>query len=239
MKQQIILTILALSLFSGFACGKGGEEIEKIGSHKITTKDYEDYYSAYVEKASIFTGADKKTLYKFMCNPDQAGNPMIQELLEKLKPENNYEEYRQMRNIEQAAKKDGFMDKPEIKEILSQVVLETTVRLYLQQKMDERIKISVEEKQGACEQLRKEYPDRVGPLPLEDCLYAGEMYIKQSRMRKEEAKLRDEIKESVTIDKNKGFDKDKYLKEKIEYFKTIQKEGGCSAEPVSAAPAGK
>jgi hypothetical protein len=234
MKHKLITIILLTGILSGISCGKGGSEIETIGNYKITTKDFADYYSAYFEKAAIFTGADKKTLSKFICNPDQAGNPMIQELLEKLKPENNYEEYRQMRIIEQVAKKDGFTDKPEIKEILNQVVLETTVRLFLQAKMDERIKISTDEKQKACEQLRKEYPDKVGPLPLDDCLYAGEMFLKQNMMRKEEAKLRDEIKESVTINKNKDFDREKFLKNDVDFYKTIKKDGGCSTEAPAA-----
>ncbi len=233
MKLKLTGLLLTAFLAVTAGCQKQGDRIETIGSHKITTKEFEDYYSAYVEKASMFTGAEKETFAKYMCNPDLIQNQMAAELTEKLDPQNNYEEYRQMLIIQEVAQKEGFTEKPEIKEILRQVVLETTIRLYLQEKLEERIKISAEEKQTACEELRKQYPDRVGPLPLDDCLYMAEMSIKQNRMRMEEGKLRDEIRESIVIDKNKDFDREKFLTKELKLYQTLRKDGGCADQPAA------
>lgn len=241
--QKGKIAIVSMLAMAGLLFGcKQGEKIETIGNFSVTTQDYEDYYSTYLEKAARFANAEKTTLYKLMCNPDQAPpNPVIQDMLEKLKPENNYEEYRQMRIIEQVAKNEGFTDRPVVKRIIDQVVLETLVRLYLQEKMDERIKISLEDKQNKCEELRKEFPRRIGPLPLDSCLYIAEGFIKQNIMAREEPKLREEIKESVSVKKNPEFNRETYLKENLDLYKAIQKEGGCniSAEAGSSSTPSK
>lgn len=228
-KTTLLLALLITAAWLIPSCGKGGEKIETIGNHQITTQEYEDYYSTYLEKASRFANAEKSTLYKLMCQPDQVPpNPILQDMLIKLNPENNYEEYRQMRIIEQVAKKEGFTTRPVVQKIIDQVVLETLVRLYLQEKMDERIKITLEEKQSKCEELRKEYPRRVGSLPLDTCLYIADGILKQEIMAREEPRLREEIKESVSVEKNTKFNRKDYLTKKLDLYQTMKKEGGCS-----------
>ncbi len=236
-----VLLVALIALFVSTVSCKQGEVIEQIGDHTITTSDYEEYYTTYLEKAARFAHAEKKTLYKLMCNPDQIpSNPILQDMIGRLKPENNYNEYRRMRMIEQVAMEEGFLDKPVVRKIVEQVVLETVVNLYLNEKMDERIKISLEEKQQKCEELRRQYPDRVGSLPLDTCLYIAEGIIKQSIVQREGPVVQEEITESVSIQKNPKFDRNHYLDEGMDIYKTIRKEGGCAVEdsstPSSSTP---
>lgn len=224
--------VTLLSLFTFTHCNQGkGEEIETIGSKTITTGDYEDYYTTYVEKAARFANAEKSTLFKLMCNPDQVpASQLIQDLIQKLQPENNYEEYRQMRIYEQAARAEGFHERPVIKKIIDQVVLETIVRLYMQEKMEEKVKITTEQKQEKCNELRRQYPQKVASLPLDTCLYIAEGILKQEIFIREDPRLREELKEGVVIKKNPKFDRDDYFKNKFSLYNTIRKEGGCAVE---------
>ncbi len=233
-KSTFVISLILAVPFLVQSCKKG-KVIETIGNHAVTTSEYEEYYSTYVEKASRFANAEKETLYKLMCNPDQVPpNPILQDMIVKLDPENNYEEYRQMRIIEQVAEKEGFTEKASVKAIIDQVVLETVVRLYLQEKLDERIKITQEQKQQKCEELRREYPGRIGPLPLDSCLYIAEGFIKQNIMAREEPKVREEIKESISVKKNPDVDKAKYLTKDLDLYQTMMKEGGCA--PLEETP---
>jgi len=231
----VIVILLAISLYS---CDKGqsSDLIEQIGEYKVTKKSYEDYYSSYFEKASRLINAEKKTLYSLMCNPDEVPpNSDFRMLIERLQPEVNYEEFRQLRIIEQAAKKQGFLDRPVVKQIIEQVVLETVARLYLQEKMDERIKITQEQKEQKCEELRRLYPDKVKPLPIDRCLEVAQGFLKQEIVMREEPRLRDEIKEAVVINRNNDFNREQYLKTGVEFYNTILKEGGCTAPQKPAA----
>jgi len=232
-----LISILTFTVLFGAACKKG-EVIEDIGSHTVTTAEYEDYYSTFVDKAAIYANADKSTLYKLMCNPDQIPpNPILRDLFDKLDPHVNYDEYREMKIIEQVARAEGFADKPVVKKIIEQTVMETIVKLYFQEKLDQRIKISLEEKTARCDELRMRFPQKMAPLPLETCLYIAEGFIKQEIIEKEGPKLRDDIKEGVAIKKNKDFDRDDYLDNKMEIYNAIRKEGGCMTSDAVSKPA--
>lgn len=239
LKFQLPLFVLIL-LFVFFSGGcKKGKVIEEIGNHTVTTTEYEDYYSTFVDKAAIYANAEKSTLYKLMCNPDQIPpNPILRDLFDKLDPKVNYEEFREMKIIEQVAKSEGFTEKPIVKKIIEQTVMETIVKLYFQEKLDQRIKISLEKKTERCNELRARFPQKMGPLPLETCLYIAEGFIKQEIIEKEGPKLRDEIKESLAIKKNKDLDRDDYLRNKMEIYNSIRKEGGCLTDS-AAVPSAK
>ena len=225
--QLIPFVLLSFLLIFGTGCKKG-TVMEEIGSYTVTTAEYEDYYSTFVDKAAIYANAEKPTLYKLMCNPDQVPpNPILRDLFDKLDPHVNYDEFREMKIIEQVAKAEGFTEKPVIKKIIEQTVMETIVKLYFQEKLDQRIKISLEQKTARCDELRLRFPQKMAPLPLETCLYIAEGFIKQEIIEKEGPKLRDEIKEGVAIKKNKNFDRDDYLNNKMEIYNSIRKEGGC------------
>ncbi|MDH5656488.1 MAG: hypothetical protein OEZ34_11300 [Spirochaetia bacterium] len=227
--------LLALFFYSAAACKKG-ELIEEIGSYKVTTAEYEDYYTTYVDKASIIARSEKSTLYKLMCNPDQIPpHPVLHELFKQLDPKENYKDYREMKIIEQVAKAEGFTDDPVVKKIIEQTVLETVVKLYFQKKLDQRIKISMDDKTARCDELRRTYPQKMAPLPLETCLYFAEGFLKEEIIEREGPRLRDEIKEGVAIVKNKEFDRDDYLENKMPVFNTIKKEGGCMVDGAEAS----
>lgn len=241
---QILAVALPGLMIMASSCQDGGKVIETIGKETITTSEYEQYYSTYVDKAAIFSNAEKSTLYKLMCNPDQVPmNPILQDMLVRLDPRVNYEEFREMKIIEQVAKEEGFLDKPTVKNIIEQVVLETVVRLYVQDKLDERIKISQEDKQKKCEELRQKFPQRMASVPIDTCLFVAEGYLKQEIISMEEPRIRNEFKESISVKKNSDFDRKEYLTEKMDLYQTMKKKGGCAvaSEPESSTedPAAK
>lgn len=227
------LSILLFAVVAGLvACKDRGKVIETIGKDTITTDKFESYYSTYIEKASRLANADKETLYKLMCNPEQIPpDPAIRELIGGLIPENNYEKFRDMKIIEQAALNESFQDRPVIKEILEQVYMETLVNLYVQEKIQEKIKISETEKEQKCNDLRKERPDQMAGLTLDQCLKVAERFLKMEIVQREYPKIIEGIKESVQIKKNNEFDRDNFLKNDMKLYNDIRKTGGCVDEP--------
>jgi hypothetical protein len=126
-----------------------------------------------------------------------------------------------MRIIEQAARKENFQDDPIVKRMMEQAQLEVLTSLFVMKKLEKRIKISDEESAAKCVELRQKLPDQLGPLTLDEC--------------KKMPRVREEIKESVTISKNQKFDRDDFLANKLETYKVLKKTGGCDAD--SAGPA--
>lgn len=226
------VSLLSFAVFTALAsCKERGRVIETIGKDTITTDKFETYYSTYIEKASRLANADKETLYKLMCNPDQIPpDPAIRELIGGLIPENNYEKFRDMKIIEQAALSEGYQDRPVIKEILDQVYMETLVNLYVQEKIQEKIKISETEKEEKCSALRKERPQQMAGLTLDQCLKVAERFIKMEIVQREYPKIIEGIKESVQIKRNPDFDREKFLKNEMVLYNEIRKTGGCANE---------
>lgn len=222
--------VILLALLVGIAaCKDGGKEIETVGKDKITTQKFENYYATYIEKASRLANADKETLYKLMCHPEQIPNdPAIHELISGLNPENNYEKFREMKIIEQAAVGEGFQDRPVIKSILEQVYMETLVNLYVQEKIQEKIKIAETDKEQKCNELRKERPQQMAGLTIDECLKVAERFLKMEIVQREYPKILSDIKESVQIKKNADFDRDSFLKNDMKLYKDIRKTGGCA-----------
>lgn len=226
MKNFINYLFFLLIIFL-ISCKEQGVQIEQIGKESITTTKFETYYETYIEKASRLANAEKKTLFELMCNPDKVPqDPAIQEMIAGLYPENSYQKYREMKIIEQVAKNEGFDKKPAIKNIIDQVVLETLVNLYIQEKMQEKIKVSESQVEKKCEELRKQ-DKRITNLNIEQCLKFAEAYLKQEIVRTEYPRIMNEIKESVVIKKNQDFNKEKYFREEIKIFKEAQKIGNC------------
>jgi len=227
MKFKTLLFTILITFLANHCKEKAGTTIETIEKDNLTTTSFETYYETYIEKASRLANAEKKTLYELMCNPEKVPqDPAIQELIAGLYPENAYQKYREMKIIEQAAKSDGFDKKPVIKNILEQVQMETLINLYIQEKMQEKIKLTSEQIEKRCEELRQK-DKRFTAIPIDQCLKIAEASLMQEIVRMEYPKLINEIKESVQIKKNPQFDKDKYLKEEIKLFKEAQKIGKC------------
>lgn len=225
--MRMIKLFILLLLFIVISCKEKGTIIETIGSDNVTTSEFETYYETYIEKASRLANAEKKTLYELMCSPEKIPqDPAIQELIAGLYPENSYQKFREMKIIEQAAKLEGFDQKPIVKNIIEQVRLETLINLYIQEKIQGKIKISTEQIEKGCEELRIK-DTRIKTLPVDQCLKIAEAYIKNEIVRNEYPKIINDMKESVQVKKNNHFDKDKYLKDDITLFKEAQKIGGC------------
>lgn len=230
-----IPVVALILLFVGAACKDKGRVIETIGKDTVTTEKFETYYSAYIEKASRFANADKETLYKLMCNPQMIPpDPTSQDLIAGLLPENNYEKYRELKIMEQAALAEGFQDRPVIKAILEQVYLEALAQLYFHEKMQGRIKISETDKEAKCKMLREKKPEIMAGRTLDECLKMGEQAMRMEILQSELPKVRGDIKESVTIKKNNDFDRENYLKKELKQYQDIRKAGGCPAESAEA-----
>ncbi len=225
MKYKYILN-LSLIFLASF-CKEKGSLIETIGNDKVYTQDFETYYETYIEKASRLANAEKKTLYELMCNPEKIPqDPAIQELIAGLYPENAYQKYREMKIVEQAARLENFDKRPIVRNIIDQVVMETIVNLYIQEKMQEKFKITNEQIEQKCSELRNK-DKRIQSLPIDQCLKIAEASIKQEIIRTEYPKLINDIKESVQVKKNDQFNKDYFLQNEIKLYKEAKKIGGC------------
>lgn len=232
-----LLPAAALILMLG-AC-KDGETIEDIGKYTITTADFEAHYQAHVESQAYIQNAEKSTFAHYMCHPERApDNMFLRGLLRSLEPKVLYDSYREARIVEQAARQENFQDDPLVQRMMEQAQLQILTRLYIMKKLEKRIKVSDEEANAKCVELRKKAPEQFGSLTLEECKKVGFGFIREERMQGEYQKVLDEIKESVTIKKNQKFDRDDFLGNKIEAYRALRKSGGCE-EPNStpAAPA--
>lgn len=222
----VLLTVLLASA----ACKKG-ETIEEIGGHRIGTAEFEDFYSTTVETATRYSNAQKDTLYKLVCNPSLAPSEMHYDMAVSLQPRIAYDRYRSMLMIESVAREEGFTDRPLIRKILENANRQNLVQLYLHQKVIEKIKISEAEKQQTCEELRRREPQRVGPLPLDDCLKVAEGFLMRAQFERIQREVYDEIKERVRVEKNEEFDRDAYFTSGLELYQQIKEGGGCKDQP--------
>ena len=220
-------------VFAVLSCEQG-EVIEKIGNQSVTTAEFEEHYNTSVEIATRISNAEKDTLYKLVCNPSLAPNAQYQDMAIQLQPRQNYQQFRDSRIVEIVAEEEGFLNRPIVQQILEHTKRTTIAQLYLHERVWERIKISEEDKEQACQELRKKDPARVGPLPLDDCLKVAEGMLKSQKYRREVPEVYNEIKEKVKITKNEEFDRDEFLNDGLELYKTIKAEGGCAD---SATPA--
>ena len=224
----VLLMTLALHLTLVLFCtDKGGEIIEKIEGYAITTQDFEEHYNSTVEIVSRLANVDKKSLGKFICKPD---DKVKMQISQRLLPENSYKIYRDLRMVEQVARQDGFLERPVIKRILEQKTLETIAQLYLQEKMEKYLKITTEQKESRCAQMRQGNPRRFGHLPYDQCVYYAEQSLKQEIFHKRKDQLVDEIKERVQVKKGK-INKDDYLSKSVTAYISLKKSGGCAEEP--------
>lgn len=209
-----------------FSCQKG-KTIEEIGNHSMTTSDFNEYYNTRLERVTRLANIDKKSVAKYMCS---AAHPFERQIAEELDPEQTYKKYRDLRMVEQVANLDGFMDRPVIKRIVEQAVLEQIAQLYLQEKMEKYIKITAEQKEDKCRELKQSDPGRYGPLPLDQCIAFAERLLVSEQFKKYQPILIEEIKERVQVKKNVNFDKDEYLRKDVEGYRSLRRSGGCPVD---------
>jgi hypothetical protein len=227
--KRILFVCLCAFYFAG-ACTKG-EKIEEIGSHTITTGEFEDYYRTNLSRTSRFFNIEKEELKKKMCQPAETGSRAA-EVIKSLAPEETFKKYREAQIVNEVAEKEGFTSEEEIKKIIEIVRMETIAHLYVNHKIMERMKVSAEKKKEKCDELRKEQPNRYGPLPLEQCLEIAELQLKSQIMELEYPRLVDEIKESVAVERNTKFNRDEYFKKMPEYKSIMD---ACESQPAAGA----
>ena len=235
--KTLTAAALACLMLTTGGCNDG-EVIEEIGNYTITTEAFLREYSTSVEMATRVANAEKSTLYKLICNPSIAPSPEAQDMALRLQPKNSYQQFRDSKIVELVAREEGFMDRPVVKDIIDQMVRSSLVQLYLTEKIWEKIKISEQQKEAMCNELRQREPQRMGPLSLDDCLKVAEGVLKRREYQRRIPEVIEEIKEKISVRKNEDFDKDSFLENDIKLFNSIQEEGGCAADgAVEATPA--
>ena len=230
-----------LTLFTGAVCFEKGEVIETIGSYKLTTTEFEEYYETFLEKFARTQNVDKKSIAKFICEPETSINPRVaRQVAFMMDPTNTYKSMRDARMVEQVADQEGFSKKPIIKRLLEQSRLETLTRFFVQEKMEKYLKFTDEEIALKCDELRKKSPERFGVMPIDVCKQQAKRFMAEKVMQTKYNELIGNIKEGVQVTKNADFDKDGYLLERnIPAYISLKKEGGCynSSKPADLPPA--
>ncbi len=234
-KRKMMIPLLVVShvmMLSLGYCFKKGETIEQIGGHKITDEEFQEQYKISIEKLARLQNVEKTTLSKLLCqapvNPRR--QPEVALIQNQLNPALNYKQYRDWRMVEQIAAESGFLKRPVIKGIIEQIVLDAVSRLYVQEQMEKRIKITEDMKEKECLRLRTKFP-KMKNVPLDDCMRIAFGRLKRQQIKRELDKLIDEMRETIVIKPNKEFDKKDFLKNKISLYQTLRKKGGCEAPP--------
>ena len=228
-KISNLIVILSIIGLLAVGCDKG-EKIEEIAGYTVYSKEYEKSYRAAVNFANYLAGDDREGLYRTVCNPSLAPSAEAYQLASGLQPENHYNQFRELVMISRVAEKEGFLDDPEIKEILELTRLQTIAQLYLGKKIREKkYEVTEDEKIKACQELRKKEPERMASLSASECLEVGEQFVRRQMMQVQSGIIEDDVKELATVKKNAQFDREEFLKN-IALFKEIQKEGGCLEE---------
>ena len=238
-KPRLYGALLAICLLFG-AC-KDGEVVETIGDHRVTTAEFEQFYEAAIEKFTMRTGANKSRVYQLICDPSQIPqdvDPQIRETIRSMTPRNMYQIYRDSLIVEIVAEEDGFLDRPDVQQIIELTIRQTIAELYMQEMLKNKIRISQEDKQQMCEELRRRDPATYGPLTLEQCWEFAEGVLKAEYYRQKTPEIYAEIRERIRVRRNDDFDRDEWLDNGVELYNTIQAEcrGDTAYEAGSAAP---
>ncbi len=228
----VLLVASGVILFVGAGCRKG-TVIEELGDHVVTTEEFNEFYNTKLEILTRSNNVSKETVGRALCTPDSREGRFI---LEHMDPERAYRSFRDQHIVHQVARQDGFLDRPHVKRILEQVMLQMAVQLYMQEKMEKYIRFSQEKKEEKCRELRQQDPARFGPLPLDQCVSVAERYLTDEEYRKRYPQLVEEVKERVAVKKNNQFNKEEYLKKQVDGYRVLRKSGGCPVD--DAAPTG-
>ncbi|MCX7998472.1 MAG: lipoprotein LipL31, partial [Leptospiraceae bacterium] len=125
---------------------------------------------------------------------------------------NFYENYyRDMLITAKAAEKSGFTNRPEVKRMLEFMKLQYISQIYLMEEFEKRFKVTDEEVKAECEELRKKNM-QLASRPISDCLNYARASLKLKYMSENQAKIRERIKEGISVKRNENFDLEEYLK---------------------------
>lgn len=209
--RNIILLILAITAIN---CGDDSPLIESLNGEKITVKRFETSYETAIETMSRMQNIEKKNLLEFISKDIDEVPEQFQPLNYQFQKKNFYENFRQMLMTKLAAEKNGFTSRPDIKEILEQVEMQTITQLYIQEQVEKKIKISDAEAKAECERLRTQNT-QVSGMPIDKCIMLGRGNLKRVKSQEVLPKVMERIKEGVSIKHNEKFDLDSYLNNNI------------------------
>jgi hypothetical protein len=205
--KKILLLIFPLLLT---ACGDDTPLIESLNGEKITVGRFEGAYEASIETMSRMQNIEKKNLLEFISKDIDEVPEQFQSLNYQFQKKNFYDNYRNMLMIKLAADKAGFTSRQDIKDILTQVEMQTVSQLYVQEQVEKKIKISDEEAKAECERLRGQNAQLIS-MPIDKCMMLGRGNLKRARSQEVLPKVMERIKEGVSIKHNEKFDLDAYL----------------------------
>jgi hypothetical protein len=226
MNKRLFTLISFLFLVAVFSCNRDESTvIETIDGDKITVNRFERDYEIALETFSRQYNIEKKTLIEDILAKDIKDLPQeIQQIHYQLDKKNFYENsYRDFLIVAKAADKSGFTNRSDIKNILEFMRIQTISQLYILEELEKRVKVSDEEVKEECERLRKKSPEAAAK-PLSDCLKYARGQLKLNYFNQNKDKVKDRIKEMVSIKRNETFDLEEFLKNQKSKETTNQKE---------------
>lgn len=210
-----IYTLIFAAISLGFlGCNQDDSPvIETIDGEKITVKRFERDYEIALDTFSRQYNIEKKTLIDDILSKDIKDLPQqLQQIHYQFDKKNFYENsYRDFLIIAKAAEKSGFTNRTDIKNILEFMRIQTLSQLFILEELEKKIKISEDDVKAECEKLRKSSPEAASK-PLSDCLKFARGELKLQYFKQNQDKVKDRIKEGVSIKHNDAFDLDEYLK---------------------------
>jgi hypothetical protein len=225
MNKRLFTLISFLFLVAVFSCNRDESTvIETIDGDKITVNRFERDYEIALETFSRQYNIEKKTLIEDILAKDIKDLPQeIQQIHYQLDKKNFYENsYRDFLIVAKAADKSGFTNRSDIKNILEFMRIQTISQLYILEELEKRVKVSDEEVKEECERLRKKSPEAAAK-PLSDCLKYARGQLKLNYFNQNKDKVKDRIKEMVSIKRNETFDLEEFLKNQKSKETTNQK----------------
>ncbi|MFB5650476.1 lipoprotein LipL31 [Leptospira wolffii] len=235
MKRLFVTLSVLFSLILFAACGDGSPVIESIDGNKITTGSFEAAYDTALDTLSRTQNIEKKNIIKFLTESEDKVPQGFLPLRNEFKKRRFFENYRQMLVIKAAADKAGFSKRNDIKEILKFQEMQLISNMYITEQIESRIKISEQELEAGCRELRTKYK-QAETLTIEQCYDAVRAQIKGEKSKAVYQSVLDRIKEGVSIKHNDKFDLEKYLDQDF-IFPGVKKEEAAAPAPEAAAPA--
>ena len=194
------------------------KRIETLDGRDVTTADFERSYETALNSISKMQNIEKSDLKEFISRDINEVPERMKAMNYQFQKKNFYDQYRQMLMIEIVAKKNGFSEKEEIQDILEQVKLQTLSTLYINEEVNKRIKITKEEIEKECQNLRKQQK-QIASLPIDRCLEFAEGKLRQDMSQRIYPRVLERIKEEILVKRNEEFDLDEFLSKNEEVKK--------------------
>lgn len=184
--------------------------IETLDGQKLTINKFNEAYNTAIESMSRLQNIEKKNLLEIISKNINDVDEPFKQLNLQFQKNKFYENYRTMLIVNMKAEKSGFKSRKEIKDILKQVEMQTVFQLYIQEQVEKKIKITEQDAEKECENLRQKDP-RIKSLPLDRCIIIGRASLKQMQTESTIPKVLEMTKEEIAIKHNDKFDLDQYF----------------------------